>query len=281
MKTLLLKGYTNRLANLNDQLCFFLFNREELNSKLINFTNKANDLYTTDLFASNSYAPKIHVTFAKLPQFIGQNQTLNFGAYFSFSYEFLSSYIEDVLTIISEINGVTLTANEQKKDLERQLNKLIEKCGLGTPPAEIIDTISYFRLRRNYFTHILESMNNKFIDLVNNKGNALNTYWNTSITELDFTNNNVDQFNETETFELLKIIRITLESLDAFIGGILSKTGISNFVTKSIYDGNPTRINNDVIRQRKNRVSREAYQKFGVRLTDIEMDNAVRTIGCR
>lgn len=281
MKTLLLKDYTNRLANLNDQLCFYLFNREELNSKLTNFTNKANDLYTTDLFASNSYAPKIHVTFAKLPQFIDQNQTLNFGAYFSFSYEFLSSYIEDVMTIISEINGVTLTANEQKKDLEKQLNKLIEKCGLGTPPTEIIDTITYFRLRRNYFTHILESMNNKFIDLVNNKGNSLNTFWNNSITELDFTNNNVDQFKETETIELLKIIRITLESLDAFIGGILSRTGISDYVTKSIYASNPTRINNDVIRQRKNRVNREAYQKFGVRLTDAEMDNSVRTIGCR
>jgi len=127
MKTPIQKPYVDKLSNLNDQLCFYQFNREELKQKLSNFSETANPLFTTDLFKNNEYAKKIHVTFEKLPEFQELNETLNFGAYFSFSYEFLSSYIDDVIILIEKINGVTLTVNEQKKEPEKRLKKAIEK----------------------------------------------------------------------------------------------------------------------------------------------------------
>jgi hypothetical protein len=281
MKTPLQNDYLDKLANLNDQLCFFLFNRDEFKSKISNFTSNANSLFTTDLFAKNQYSSKIHVTFKKLPEFMEHNQTLNFGAYFSFSYEFLSGYIEDVMSIIETINGVDLADTEQKKDLEIRLNKLVVKCGQGTLPSELIDTISYFRLRRNYFTHILDTLNNKFLALVENRGSILNTYWTESISELDFSQQSVNEFKENETIELIKIIRIVLETLDTFIGGILDKEGIAKYVTTELYAGNPSRINRDVLERRKSRVSSVAFQKFGIRLTDTQMLNAISTIGCR
>lgn len=279
MKTPIQKPYLEKLSNLNDQLCFYQFNREELKQKLSNFSETANPLFTTDLFKNNEYAKKIHVTFEKLPEFQELNETLNFGAYFSFSYEFLSSYIDDVIILIEKINGVSLTVNEQKKEPEKRLKKAIEKCSLGTPSQELFDTISYFRLRRNYFTHILETLNSKFLDIVNVKGSGLNSYWSSARTELDFTQQNVDEFNENETIDLLKIIKIILKEVDEFVGGILNKIGIAEYVTAEIYLPKPTRVNVEIIAKRKRKVSSVAKRQFEIILTDAEMDNAVKTIG--
>lgn len=279
MKTPIQKPYIEKLSNLNDQLCFYQFNREELKQKLSNFSESANPLFTTDLFKNNEYAKKIHVTFEKLPEFQELNETLNFGAYFSFSYEFLSSYIDDAIILIDRINGVSLTANEQKKEPEKRLRKAIEKCSLGTPNQELFDTIAYCRLRRNYFTHVLETLNTKFLEIVNVNGSGLNSYWSSARTELDFTQQNVDEFNENETIDLLKIIRIILKEVDEFIGGILNKVGVAEYVTSEIYLPKPTRINAEIIKQRKRKVSAVAKQRFEITLTDTEMDNAVKTIG--
>lgn len=279
MKTPIQKPYIEKLSNLNDQLCFYQFNREELKQKLSNFSESANPLFTTDLFKNNEYAKKIHVTFEKLPEFQELNETLNFGAYFSFSYEFLSSYIDDAIILIDRINGVSLTANEQKKEPEKRLKKAIEKCSLGTPNQELFDTIAYCRLRRNYFTHVLETLNTKFLEIVNVNGSGLNSYWSSARTELDFTQQNVDKFNENETIDLLKIIRIILKEVDEFIGGILNKVGVAEYVTSEIYLPKPTRINAEIIKQRKRKVSAVAKQRFEITLTDTEMDNAVKTIG--
>lgn len=281
MKTPVQKPYIDKLSNLNDQLCFYQFNREELKQKLSNFSETANPLFTTDLFKNNQYAKKIHVTFEKLPEFQEQNETLNFGAYFSFSYEFLSSYIDDIILLIEKINGVSLTANEQKKEPEKRLKKAIEKCSLGTPNQELFDTIAYFRLRRNYFTHILDTLNSKFLDIVNVKGAGLNAYWSSARSELDFTQQNVDEFNENETIELLKIIKIVLKEVDEFVGGILNNVGVAEYITSEIYCHNPTRINAEIISKRKSKVSSVAKQQFEIILTDAEMDNAVKTIGIK
>ncbi|MBO9675125.1 hypothetical protein [uncultured Pedobacter sp.] len=279
MKTPLQKEYTIKLANLNDQFCFFLFSREELNDKISNFSASVNPLFTTDLFNKNKYSSKIHVTLEKLPLFLEQNQTLNFGAYFSFSYEFLSSYIDDIMVTIEKINGVGLTSTEQKQDLETRLSCLIKKCGLGTPPQEIFDTISYLRLRRNYFTHVLETLNAKFLDIVTNKGQLLNTFWASSVSELDFTSSNVEEFKENETLDLLKLTRIILERIDSFVSGILNEDGIAELVTIELFETNPSRLNLDVIQKRISMVSSSAYNKYGIRLSNSIVEECVKRIG--
>ena len=281
MKTPLQKEYINKLTNLNDQLCFYLFNQEELNQKLENFSDSANELYTTDLFNQNKYSSKIHVTFEKLPDFQDQNRTLNFGAYFSFSYEFLSSYIDDVISLIEHLNGVNLSNSQKRKEPEKQLKLIINACSNNLPDAELFDTIKYCRLRRNYFTHILETLNNKFQDLVTNKGVHLNNFWTSARQELDFTQTNVDEFKEIETIDLIKIIRIVLQEMDSFLASLLNKRSIAEYVTKELYEQSPTRINADVIRTRKSKVKKLAKQQFDINLTNQEMDDAVQTVGVR
>lgn len=281
MKTILQNNYKEKLANLNDQFCFYLFNREELKQKLDNFSESANPLFTTDLFKNNLYSKKIHVTFEKLPEFQEKNETLNFGAYFSFSYEFVSSYIDDVIVLLEKTNGVSLSDSQQRNVPEKRLKIALNQISATLPNQELFSTLEYCRLRRNYFTHILDSLNNKFQDLVNNRGSNLNTFWSSARSELDFTQHNVAEFTENETIELIKILRITLIEVDEFIGSILNKTGVAEFITTEIYATNPTRINADVIEKRKKKVLAFAKREFKLTLTDSEMDNAVKTIGIR
>lgn len=281
MKTPIFDTYSQKLIDLNDQLCFFLFNREEMNQKLQNFTAAANPLFTTDLFSQNIYAQKIHVTFEKLPEFQSRNQTLNFGAYFSFTYEFLSGYIDDIIKLFIEHNGIVFSESEMKKDVEKRLKLLIDKIGATAPSLEYFDTISYFRLRRNYFTHVLKELNSKFIHIVQIKGASLNSFWSNSIQELDFTNDSVDAFLENETIELIKIQRIILEEIDQILAPLLSKKAVAKCICENLYSKNPTRINLLIINQRKVTVKSYARQYLGVILTDNDIEEFATTIGRR
>lgn len=282
MRTEIQKAYIKKLTDLNDQFCFYLFNREELNLKLKTIDPAKKELFTTEVFDENDYSKKIHVTLKKLPDFQAEHESINFGAYFSMSYEILAAYMEEVPEIINKINGVSLSLNEKRAipESENKLKAAIAKCNRGLPTQELFDTIAYCRLRRNYFTHILDTLNAPFLDIVNNKGTTLNLFWATR-SELDFTDQTVNEYSESETIDLIKIIKITLKDIDTFIANILDKKVIATNVTKELFEANPTRINMYVVKMRKSKVAAVAKKKYGINLTDSDMDEAVKSIGKR
>lgn len=282
MKTSIHNAYLQKIIDLNDQFCFYMFNREELNLKLKSLESYKNTLFTTEVFDNNEYSKKIHVTIEKLPDFQKNHESINFGAYFSMSYEILAGYMEDVAEIIKTINGVSLSNNEKKviPEAENKFKASIAKCNRGLPAQELFDTIAYCRLRRNYFTHVLDSLNAPFIDVIANKGVSLNTFW-SSRSELDFTDRTVNEYTEKETIDLIKILKIVLLEIDDFIANLLDKKVIACNITKELYEANPTRINIDVIASRKSKVAVIAKRNFGITLSDSDMEEAVKTIGIR
>jgi hypothetical protein len=137
MKTILLKKYLKRLANLNDQLCYFQFNRNELNKKLDDFGVNAKKLYLPDVFAQNNMAPRINVTLEKLPDFQLENQTVTFG-----------SYIKDSIQLLKDFNPLTYQCINNNELEEKYILSLINSSYIVID-REIIDTLKYIRLRRN------------------------------------------------------------------------------------------------------------------------------------
>ncbi len=159
--------------------------------------------------------------------------------------------MEDVMEIISHINAVSLTRSEKQNiPIEEQLQLLVSKLGHGTPTQEVFDTIKYYRLRRNYITHLLESLTSGFSDLINNRGGDLNLFWKDAISELDFTNDNLSVITENEIIDLLKIQRIILITIDKFIASLLQKEGIAKYICGKRFI-QPAKINNDIIVERK------------------------------
>ncbi len=280
MKTTLQKKYIDRLAALNDQLCFFQFNRNELNKKLSEFGVEAQKLYTPDVFANNSMAPRINVTIGDLAKFQDLNQKFTFGAYISTSYEVTSYYLKDSLEFLQKLEPATfqLTYNKQ---LEEKYSLTLASSGCSPVQRELIDTLKYIRLRRNHFTHLADSLDTHFTNLITNSGTSLNSFWSSVITNLDFTNSNVLTFDEAETIDILKLLRIIVESLDTHLASNLSANGIITFIADREYSVNPQRINNDVVNQRINKVKALGKRDFGITLNETDIDPIVRIIGKR
>jgi hypothetical protein len=279
MKSILLGKYIDRLAALNDQLCFFQFNRNELNKRLLEFGPNVGNLFTPDVFAQNSMAPRINVKISDLPTFQNLNQTFTFGAYLSTSYEVVSYYIKDSLKLLNLINPTTfqLTYNKQLEE-KYQLTLISSSC--TTVPIEIIQTLKYIRLRRNHFTHLGSEVSNSFKNLIINSGNNLNIFWSGAITKLDFTSLDVLTFREEETIDLLKILRIVVQTLDENLATNFSPDGIATFLSNQEF-AKPQRINIDIVRQRINKIQAVGKIAFGINLSETTIEPIVKTIGVK
>ncbi len=258
MKTPLIKKYIDSLASLNDQLCFFQFNRNELNKRLTEFGSEERDLFTPDLFTDNIMAPRINVKIKDLPSFQELNQKFTFGAYISTSYEVTSYYLKDSLKVLSEFNPNSfISTNDNQLEEKYLLTLTSSNCTL--PSREIIDTIKYIRLRRNLFTHLSDTISTPLNALIVNQGTNLNTFWRTALTELDFTNPDVLNFKEAETIDLLKLLRIIVETLDINLANNLSTNGMITYLAKEQFESKPQRINADIIEQRKRKIKKSEW----------------------
>jgi hypothetical protein len=278
MKTPLRKKYIDRLASLNDQLCFFQFNRNELNKRLNEFGENAGALYTPDLFAQNVMAPRINVRINELPKFQELNQKYTFGAYFSTSYEVFSNYLIDSLELLKQFNSSTFVLTNDNQ-LEEKYTLTLASSGCTVPARELIDTIKYIRLRRNLITHIAESISTQLEGHILAQGLALNTYWRSAITYLDFQNPNVINFEEGETIDLLKLLRIIVETFDSNLASHLSINGMVTYIATEQFASNPQRLNSYVIKERVRKVKKLGETIFETSLNESDIEPIVKEIG--
>lgn len=280
MKTPLLRKYIDTLASLNDQLCFFQFNRNELIKRLKQFGSEEGDLFTPDLFQDNIMAPRINVKIKDLPSFQELNQKFTFGAYISTSYEVTSYYLKDSLDILRLFNPSSFVSTNDNQ-LEEKYILTLTSSGCSVPSREIIDTIKYIRLRRNLFTHLSESISPQLNNLIISQGANLNSYWTSALTDLDFQNTDVLNFEEGESIDLIKLLRIIVETLDLNLAQNLSTIGMITYLAKEQFELKPQRINADIVEQRIRKIKKIGKAVFGVNLMDNDIEPIVKTIGRR
>lgn len=278
MKTFLIKKYIDRLASLNDQLCFFQFNRNELNKRLNDFGSKAGELYTPDLFAENAMAPRINVTIKELSRFQKLNEKFTFGAYISTSYEVASYYLQDSLEVLKRFNPNSYVVTNDNQ-LEEKYFLTLNSSSCTLPSRELIDTIKYIRLRRNLFTHIADSISAPMKNLIQTQGANLNSYWSHTLNSLDFESTNVLDFGEEETIDILKLLRIIVETLDANLASNLSKEGIITFLAQEQFASKPQKLNTVVVKERTRKIKVLGQATFGVNLIDSDIEPIVSVIG--
>lgn len=263
-KTPLLKPFKVRLADLNDQLCFFLFATEEINQRLSDFSSALNDCYTSDLFAKNTKAQKIHVTLQALPEFKKNNEKLTFGSYFSTSYEVVIGYIDNLLELLSNISPSTFTISSTVRQTpETILASSLNSSNYQPLPNELINTLSYMRLRRNHLTHLNDNMKPNFKNLIMQQGTNLNLFWGLSAQALDFSSLNINNFTENEAIELLKILRLTLEKIDSSVSSSVNTNDIIKHISSACFK--PSNINTIKKQERARKVKQIAELDFGLK----------------
>ncbi|GEC72860.1 hypothetical protein FFL01_23990 [Flavobacterium flevense] len=278
MKTILKNKYIKRLASLNDQFCFFQFNRKELDKRLLEFGPNAGDLFTTDLFASNDMAPRIRVKISKLPSFQNLNQTFTFGAYFSTSYEVVSYYLIDSLELLKSINSSTFIATNDTQ-LEEKYNLTLESSSIPIIDISLINTLKYLRLRRNHFTHLYEEIGNPLKSLICDFGSDLNRYWEGSLSQLDFESYNVLKFDEQETIDMLKLLKIIIEKLDSNLAPHLNHEGIAEYLVKKEYSDSEQRKNLDLVNKRTQKIITLSSTHFSTPIDRTIIEQKVNEFG--
>ncbi len=84
-----------------------------------------------------------------------------------------------------------------------------------------MQTFGYIRLRRNRLTHIWGQSKGDLADLIRNKGNLLQKYWEKKLLNGTFGFNvrshDTDSFSKEEVFDLINILRSLINKTDELI----------------------------------------------------------------
>jgi hypothetical protein len=282
-KTYFLKNHIAKIDALNDQLWYYLFATDELNRQLNSFSDKAKDNFTIDLFKTNPHSTRIHVKVSSLPKHQKENKNLTFGAYFATCYEISSKYLRTAFDTLKTFNSLTLYNWDNRKEPEKNLISLLNKEGLLVPNVNITDTFTYLRLRRNHFTHIIETPNPKLSGFITATCPSLNTYWQNSgsISNLDFTKSLIRDFTQEETIELIKLVRICIQEIDKHISSLLNVNSVIEHIVKREYDGKTAKLNPYTLKQRVDKIIYFGKTDLGLTWTNTQIEPYATTIGVK
>lgn len=277
-RTPFLSIINKKLAALNDQFCFYLFLEQEFEQQLSDFSPVVSRLYTSDVFANNLYAPKIHIKLEKIPEFQERSKSFTFGAYFSTSYEIVSDYLDN--SSLNLLQQIIPTSYNLVRDgqIERQFFNTLQASGCNLPAQELIQTLTYIRLRRNYFIHLDDAILNRLSQYIATYGTVLNTYWASTITKLDFTNLDIHEFSTNETIDLLKLLRIITEILDQTIASSLSTENVLLHLAEQFKPTSRQKLNSEIIQQLAQRLKKKAELDYGLESTIEQAQQAIAGI---
>lgn len=283
-KTSIYKKYYTRIRAYNDQLWYYMFAADELATKLSRFSDEAKDLYTRDTFVGNQYASKIMVKLKNLPTHEDKSQKLMLGSTISVCYEIAGDYLEDVFGMLKTYNALPLYNWNPGVTPEENLVLLFQRNGIARPNQSFFDTLTYIRHRRNHFIHLWNVPNGAFGNFVVANGAGLNLRWRTPgvVVALDFTAvANVSQFDLTESIEIIKLIGICITEIDRRIAAILNINEVIKALATDQFGAESVRMNNDVARQRSQRLIQVARAELGLAVTQPQCDPFVRRVGIR
>ena len=106
-------------------------------------------------------------------------------------------------------------------------------------------------------------------------------YWTNALTDLDFQNTDVLNFEEGESIDLIKLLRIIVETLDFNLAQNLPTTGMVTYLAKEQFELKPQRINTEIIKQRIRKIKKLGKAVFDVNLVDTDIEPIVKIIGKR
>jgi len=203
-----------QLVGFNDELCYAMFADEEMRRGLARLGPALDSLYSTDVFADNSQAKRIHVRIDSLRSFQESHRSFSFAAYLIGSYEAVDDYYDAALDVLRGY-GSQRVVDEKGDNPEQRFAATLTLSGYSTIDVNDIRTLTYVRQRRNHLVHLGAQAKLGYQELCRDFGPTLNAYWGTSRESVDFALPAVSPLAERETIGLLKVLRIVIERLDS------------------------------------------------------------------
>lgn len=263
-KTVFLKDTMRAMAGLDDQFCYLTFVAEEFDATLARLPSDKAKHFTTEIFPSNSRAARIHVPVDELPEFARRTAELAFAAFFSASYEVAADYLTKVRTVV-DAECPPDTPPNPRDPPEDLLKAAVERAGRALD-ANLVSTLAYCRLRRNFMIHGVEGTTSTLRSIVRNKGHALGKFWN-AVSDLDFSDLPTRYPSEVETVALFVILREVVRKVDQIIAPMQDVAAAARKTRAELLDAQPElRSESQSVRVRR-KVRALLRMRLGVSLT--------------
>ena len=257
----------------NDQLWYYSFATEQLNSLVMSLEHDAQVAFTTEVFPRNSKAPKIHIRVSALPEFGRVSYQTALGAFISGAYETAVSYMEEALRHLHLYGTSDLQPTSAEVPEDRLRNGI--RANGGDPGDDAVwRTLAYCRLRRNQIVHLRDEPTDELRKLVRYKGRDLNSYWGHSAL-LDFSRTPLPILDEREAIGLLAVLRSSLLKLDPVIASLLNSVKLLAELDRSLRTDQPHLSGRESHARRARKLETIAYHLYGMEWGRAEIADAL------
>ncbi|WP_274013814.1 hypothetical protein [Vibrio parahaemolyticus] len=240
-KTSLKSTYFDKLASVNDLLCYFQFADFEAGRNIESLTGNTSGKLASELFLDNEFSPRIQVKYEELLDFRNSANNTAAGMSLSFGIEHLIYYFKDVIALKIELSPSVTLAKINSNAVEDEIETNLKLWGSSNKLSQVIKTVKYLRLRRNHIVHARNGLSDEFERLIRVEGKGLNTFWNrrTNLAGLDFASKDIYNFSVDETYSCMKLLRVCLEEIDEAISSTFSEKELIDYMLKVIIERNP------------------------------------------
>ncbi|GGE88715.1 hypothetical protein GCM10008027_12040 [Pseudoalteromonas gelatinilytica] len=273
-KSKIKNAYLERLAFVNDQLCYFQFADDEVR-RIIEGLGDVDPLkMTPEIFSENPYSTRIRVRFDELLSFREKAMATSSGISISLGVEHLLYYLDDIRELKLEISKAT-ESPEKSDTPESRAEKNLKHWGASISPA-VFKTIKYFRLRRNHIVHARSTLTSEFDRFIRHESHHLNSYWTsrTSLTGLDFSSKDIESFSVSEVYTCAKLLRVCIEEIDEAIASTFSNENLIEYMAREILDRDKKLKGSIKVLSRK--VCRCIKDHFGVDIEHVKVESFVK-----
>ena len=226
MKSRQLVRFHENLSDLNTNYSHFLFIAEEFANQSKGILDKYPEgTEIKDVFKDNPYASQFNVKVGLLDFELENTKQFILRGLFLLSYFQYEVYLRDIYNYL-KLSISNLPELSPKVAVNTQITN---NLGLESLDPDERDTMEYLKLRRNALVHrdSTRVSQGELLDIVKQKGKALNTYWEKrsqskkepTITSLDFTEKGEELYHlrDREVIDMLNIIRRLSERVDEYM----------------------------------------------------------------
>lgn len=274
-ETFLHKKIRDSLADVNNAVNFFLFVREEYESAKADLSQKAQSLMVTDLYQSNKHSKNVNVSINKLKEYTDSASLVNFSAIISSAYEFISIYEKEIINFLVSSSKTSFQKKQDNDKTPEGTLWLSLESHLGVSlDANLKLSLTYFRHRRNHYTHMISPIDTRLQNIIDNEGSNLTSFWGSKGINFDFSSKDVGYFYEHELYPALGILRECLEYMDSIVSPLVDDIKAAVEFYFDSYKTNTTNL--DTIRRRCQSCINPLKDRYGVLVNRKDMVDEVR-----
>jgi hypothetical protein len=164
---------------------------------------------------------------------------------------------------------------------EQAYSRTLGASGYTVPAAELIDTLAFFRHRRNALVHLSATPSASYLALAQQRGGALNGFWTRANVQIDFREATAAPLTERDTLDALKLLRILVQRLDAHFVSTLDARGVARIEAVQAFGDKRVRLNVQVVESRVKTLHGIIRRDYGLNIRAVDLAAAVRAANPR